>query len=79
MELSDLRAAFENEGYEVGDVSRNRGRVRVVIVEEGAPAEELRSIAEWVAEDTDIFGLQVTSESVDGQPGMNTVVTFRER
>lgn len=79
MELSALRAAFENEGYEVGDVSRNRDQVRVVIVEEGAPAEELRSIAEWVAEDTDIFGLQVASESVDGQPGMNTVVTFRER
>lgn len=79
MELSELRAAFEAEGYEVGDVSRNRDRVRVVVVEEGAPAEELRAITETAVGEGDLFGLNVASESADGQDGTNTVVTFRVR
>jgi len=79
MDLQTLRAAFEDGGYEVGDVSRNRNQIRVVLLEEGAPAENLRSITYGVVDEEAVFGLNITTESVDGHDGMNTVVTFRSR
>jgi hypothetical protein len=79
MDLQALREAFEDSGYEVEDVSRNRNKIRVVLLEEGAPAEDLRSITQEVVDADEVFGLNVTTESVDGHDGMNTVVTFRSR
>jgi hypothetical protein len=79
MDLQALREAFEDGGYEVEDVSRNRNRITVVLLEEGAPAEDLRSITHGVLDEEAVFGLNVTTESVDGHDGMNTGVTFRTR
>ncbi|WP_136690037.1 hypothetical protein [Halorhabdus amylolytica] len=74
-----LREAFESSGYEVGDVSRNRNQVRVVLLEESPAAEDLRTITEDALDEDGIFGLNVTTESVDGRDGMQTVVSFRTR
>lgn len=75
-----LREAYEAGGYDVENVSRNRAQVRVVLREEGAEAEELRSIATEVVEgDDDVLGLDVTSESAGDGAYMTTVVTFRYR
>ena len=74
-----LRAAFEDDGYEVGDVSTNRDTVRVVILDEGAEAATLRSITTDVVDEDDLLALNVTTESVDGQDRMGTVVSFRHR
>lgn len=77
--LESLRTAFEEHGYDVADVSRNRDSVRVVVLAEGAKAAEMRSITYDVVDEDEVFGLDVTTESVDGQEGLNTVVTFRYR
>lgn len=77
--LSTLRDSFENEGFTVADVSRNRDRIKVVVLTAGASAEELRSSTyEAVPEDA-VLGLDIQTESVEGYDGMNTVVTFRYR
>ncbi len=79
-ELHDeLRAAFEDSGYEVGEVSRNRETIRVVVLDEDAEAVDLRSIATDVVTEDDMLALNVTTESVDGQDRMGTVVSFRHR
>lgn len=74
----DLRAAFEAEGYDVGDVSTNRDRVRVALRAEGAKGDRLREIVhDTVGENA--LGLNITSETVDGQDAVRTVVSFRDR
>ena len=79
-ELHDeLRTAFEDSGYDVGEVSRNRETVRVVVLDEDAEAVDLRSIATTVVDEDDVLALNVTTESVDGQDRMGTVVSFRHR
>lgn len=77
--LADLREAFEINDYEVGDVSRNRSRIRVVLLEGGADAEVLRAITDEVVGSDAMLGLNITTESVDGHEGMNTVVSFQYR
>lgn len=77
--LGDLKNAFEESGYEIADVSRNRDKIRVVVPEAGAKAETLRSITYDVVPESEVLGLDVTTESVDGQEGVSTVVTFRHR
>ena len=74
-----LRAAFEDEDYEVGEVSTNRDRVRVALREEGAQADRLRGIVHGVVGEDGAFGLDVTSETVEGGDGVRTVVSFRNR
>ncbi|WP_135662533.1 hypothetical protein [Halorhabdus rudnickae] len=74
-----LREAFESRGYDVADVSRNRNQVRIVVLEENPGAEEFRSITEDAVDEDAVFGLNVTTESVDGHDGMQTVVSFRVR
>lgn len=78
-ELQDeLRAAYEDGGYEVGDVTVNRDLVRVVLTGENG-AEAVRSIAiETVGEEPPL-GVNVTTESVDGHDDVSTVVSFRNR
>lgn len=79
-ELQDeLRTAFENNGYEVGEVSTNRDTVRVVVLDGGAEGEDLRSITTDVVAEDDLLALDVNAESVDGQDDMGTVVSFRHR
>jgi len=74
----ELRTAYEDEGYDVADVSANRETIRVVVLDEDAEASALRSIATSVVDEDDMLALNVTTESVDGQ-GLSTVVTFRHR
>ncbi|MFB6180094.1 MAG: hypothetical protein ABEI77_10265 [Halorientalis sp.] len=74
-----LRTAFEGDGYDVGEVSTNRDKFRVVILDEEAAAADLRSITKDVVGDDRLLALNVTTESVDGQDQMGTVVSFRHR
>jgi len=75
----ELRAAFEDNEYEVGEVSTNRETIRVVVLDEGAKAADLRSITTNVVDEDEMLALNITTESVDGQDRMGTVVSFRHR
>ncbi|SEO85313.1 hypothetical protein SAMN05216388_102110 [Halorientalis persicus] len=75
---ADLRAAFEDEGYDVDDVTVNRDQVRIVLLAEGESASDLEAITYGVVDEDDVLTMNVTTEQVDGQ-GMSTVVTFRHR
>jgi len=70
--------AFEAHGYEVADVSRNRDRHRVELVDERADAADLRSIVEEAAGDG-VVGIDVSTEALEGADGVRTVVAFRYR
>jgi hypothetical protein len=74
-----LRDAFERADYDVDDVTVNRQQVRILLREAGAEADELREVTYGVVDEEDVLGLDVRSESVDGQPEVSTVVTFRTR
>ncbi|WP_136718173.1 hypothetical protein [Halorientalis salina] len=79
-ELQDeLQAALEDGGYEIGEVSTNRDTIRVVVLDEDAEATDLRSIATDVVDEDEMLALNVTTESIDGQDRMGTVVSFRHR
>ena len=73
-----LRDAFEEGGYEVGETSVNRDRVRVSVLDPGASAEALRELTLEVVDEDDILGFDVTTESADNQD-VTTVVSFRYR
>ena len=75
----ELRSAFESHGYDVAEVSANRDRVRVAVLDEGASAEDLRSITHEVVDESDVLGLDVSTEAADSQEGVTTVVSFRYR
>ncbi|RXK48344.1 hypothetical protein [Halorientalis pallida] len=75
---ADLRAAFEDEGYDVDDVTVNRDQVRIVLLAEGESASDLEAITYSVVDEEDVLTMNVTTESVDGQ-GLSTVVSFRHR
>ena len=78
-EIADeLRAAYEDDGYDVRDVTVNRDLVRVVLMEE-AGADQVRSIAVDAGGEEPPLGVNVTTESVDGHDGISTVVSFRNR
>jgi hypothetical protein len=77
--LAALREAFEVDGYDTVEVSRNRDTVRVAVREEGADAERLRSLVAETVTDGSVLGVNVTAESIEGADGTNTVVTFRYR
>ncbi|MEF8825755.1 MAG: hypothetical protein V5A34_03795 [Halapricum sp.] len=78
-QLQSLQDAFEDNDYDVLEVSRNRSQVRVVLGEGGAEAADLRSVTYEGIDEADVLGVNVTTESVEGQDGMNTVVTVRMR
>lgn len=75
----DLRAAFENRGYDVGSASENRDQLRVTILEGGAPADELRSIVHDVVGEERVRGVNVSTETLEGQDVVSTVVSVRTR
>lgn len=75
----ELQAAYEDGGYDVADVSINRGNVRVVLLTESADAEELRTIATETVGDGSLLGLNVTTERDEGRGATTTVVSFRHR
>jgi len=73
--LSELREAFEAQGYEVTNANRNRSRYRVELLGQQSGAA-LRSIASDTL-DEDLVGLDVSTESLEGADGVRTVVSFR--
>ncbi|MFW5956424.1 MAG: hypothetical protein ACOCQY_03370 [Halorhabdus sp.] len=77
--LDDLRAAFEDRGFTVEDVTRNRRQVRVTLLEADAPATELRSVPADVAGEDAVMGVNVTTEPIEGSNEVRTVVAFRHR
>ena len=77
--LTALEDAYADSGYDVADVSRNRSQVRVVLLDEDAAASDLREIVTAVAGEDAVLGLDVTTDTVEGHDGMNTVVTFQYR
>jgi hypothetical protein len=76
---SDLREAFETAGYDVANVSVNRDAVRVALVDDDAPAEDLREITREAVGGDAVRGLDVSPEAIDGRERMGTVVSFRHR
>ena len=75
----ELRTAFEAQGYDVAEVSVNRGRVRVALLERRAGGDELVSIVHEVVDEAEVLGLNVSTEALDGQDAVGTVVSFRQR
>ena len=73
--LSELREAFEAQGYEVTNANRNRSRYRVELLGQQSGAA-LWSIASDTL-DEDLVGLDVSTESLEGADGVRTVVSFR--
>lgn len=75
---STLREAFETEGYEIAELSRNRDTVRIGVRDAEASGEELREVTTGVLSEDDFLGFNVTSESTANDE-INTVVSFRYR
>ena len=79
-ELTDaLRTAFQDAGYDLGEISVNRKRVRVAVRDSEASAETLREITSDAVDEDDVLGFNVTTESVGGSDDVVTVVSFRYR
>jgi aspartokinase len=75
----DLRSAFEAADLAVDSVQQNRSRIQIALLVDDADAEQLRSIVrETVGEDR-ALGLDVSTDSPEGQDGVSTVVSFRYR
>lgn len=78
-QLQSLQDAFEDNDYDVLEITRNRTQIRVVLRDEAAEAADVRSVTDEAIDEADLLGVNVTTESVEGQEGMNTVVTCRMR
>lgn len=76
---ADLETAFESAGYDVAEISHNRKQVRVEILDDEASAEDLRAITDGVVDEDDVLGLDISTESAEGQNEVTTVVSFRYR
>lgn len=74
-----LGDAFESNGYDVGETSRNRDRIRIVLLTETADPDELEAITHDTLDEEAVLGWNVTTESIDGQDAVGTVVSFRHR
>lgn len=75
----ELRAAFADSGYDVGDIATNRKQVRVTLHEERAESDALRDIVYELLGEEGVLGLDVTTETVEGQDTVQTVISFRLR
>jgi|APHM01.1.fsa_nt_gi hypothetical protein len=76
--IEQLRDAFEADSYEISEISENRGLFRVAVLEEDASAAELTEIVnETVSGEP--FGIDVTTETIDGGTEVSTVISFRMR
>ncbi|WP_255194457.1 hypothetical protein [Natronobeatus ordinarius] len=76
---AELKAAFESQGYDVGSATENRDQLRVTILERGAPADELRSVVHDVVGEDRVRGMNVSTETLEGQDVVSTVVSVRYR
>ncbi len=76
---ADLEAAFESQGYDVAEVSQNRKQIRIAVLDDEASGEELRGLTYDVVDESDVLGLDISTESAENQEDVTTVVSFRYR
>lgn len=74
-----LRTAYESAGYTVDSVEDNRGQIRVSIQTTSPAVDEIRRITHDVCGDDAVLGFDVTSEALEGDDAVRTVVSFRHR
>ncbi|MFC7185907.1 hypothetical protein [Halorubrum yunnanense] len=74
-----VRDAFEHTDYDLGDVAVNRRRVRVPVLREGADPDALRAVIEEALGADAVAGVTVSAETIDGEDGIGTVVSFQHR
>ncbi|MDZ7729971.1 MAG: hypothetical protein U5K37_01625 [Natrialbaceae archaeon] len=74
-----LETAFTDEGYTVHEASNNRGRIRIAIDEDDIEPDRVTEIATTVVDRDDTVGWKVDAERLEGQDGISTVLTFRDR
>jgi len=75
---TELRDAFESDGYEIAELSTNRDTVRIAVRDPEASGEALRELTHDVLSSDDVLGFNVTTESTASDE-INTVVSFRYR
>ncbi|MGQ3328418.1 MULTISPECIES: hypothetical protein [Halorubrum] len=74
-----LRDAFEHTDYDLGDVGVNRRQVRVPVLQEGADPDALTAVIEEALGEDAVVAATVTTEAIDGEDTIGTVVSFRYR
>lgn len=74
-----LQEAFAHTDYELGTVAVNRQQVRVPILEEGADPEALQAVVEEALGADAVVAATVTTETIDGEDTIGTVVSFQHR
>jgi len=77
--VATIRDAFEHTDYDLGDVAVNRQQVRVPVLQEGADPDALRAVIEEALGADAVVGVAVSTETIDGEDGVGTVVSFRYR
>ncbi|WP_247731336.1 hypothetical protein [Halovivax limisalsi] len=73
---ADLQSAYEAAGYDVSEVTQNRDRVRIVLAED-VGADAAREVVDETLDEAPRFGVNVSTESIEGHDGVSTVVSFR--
>lgn len=73
-----LESAFEEAGFDIAESSRNRDRIRIAVADPEASGERLRELTRETLDEDDIFGFNVTTESLDDE-NVVTAVSFRYR
>lgn len=77
--IGAIRDAFEHTDYDLGEVSVNRGKTRIAVLEEGADPDALRAVVEEAVGADAIMAFDVRTETVGADDALGTVVTFRNR
>jgi len=77
--VATIRDAFEHTDYDLGGVAVNRGQVRVPVLQKGADPDALRAVIEEALGADAVVGVAVSTETIDGEDGVGTVVSFRYR
>lgn len=76
---AEIRDAFEHTDYDLGDLGVNRRQVRVAVLQEGADPAALRAVIEEALGADTVVGLTVSTETIDGEDAIGTVVSFQHR
>lgn len=77
-ESSAVVTALEKAGHEVADVTQNRTLTRITIFDESAEADDLSAIVTDALTDEPL-ALNVTTEAVDSDDTLGTVISIRQR
>ena len=77
--LDDLRGTLKTAGYEIGEASKNRNRVRIEVTDDEASASDLRGIVTDTLGEEAVFGLNVRTETGGDDETIGTVVSFQYR